>query len=81
IYASKGTEIPATTLTKIAKKVTSETGNKTQIKINKNKINSIGGFIIKNKEETVEVDNTFERLLENAKKTLRPAIANILFSR
>jgi V/A-type H+-transporting ATPase subunit E len=80
ISKSKDTKIDNSVLKKIAAKATKELKVKTSIDLDKNNINCSGGVIVKNNDGTIEINNSFEALLENAKTSLRPKIAELLFT-
>ncbi|WEU41022.1 MAG: V-type ATP synthase subunit E [Candidatus Odinarchaeum yellowstonii] len=80
VYVNKETVIEPQTLDKIAEKVTKELGVKTTIKLGKERIQAVGGIIMKNREGDIEVNNTIETLIENAKNTIRSKVAKTLFT-
>ncbi|MHA1389539.1 MAG: V-type ATP synthase subunit E [Candidatus Thorarchaeota archaeon] len=60
-------------------KLVAKEGKKVKIAISKETIRSMGGVIIKNKDGTKWVDNTFENRLERFETKARDTIASILF--
>ncbi|MHA1754551.1 MAG: V-type ATP synthase subunit E [Candidatus Odinarchaeia archaeon] len=79
VYPSDKTPINKINLDEISNEITKTTGVKTRIKEGKTTLHTLGGVVVKNKDETVEVNYTLETILENAKKTLRSKVAEILF--
>jgi len=63
----------------IEKAVAKEVGKKVKISIAKDSIRSIGGVIIRTKDTTRWVDNTFEARLERFENKARDTISGILF--
>ena len=63
----------------IANQVSKETGISTKIQILKEPIRSIGGAVIKNKDNTKWVDNTIEERFNRFDKTIRSKIISLLF--
>jgi V/A-type H+-transporting ATPase subunit E len=80
VLTNKEAKIESTTLQKISSKISKEMGVKTAINLSKEKINTLGGVIARNKDGNIEVNNTIETLIANAKTSLRSKIATILFS-
>jgi len=66
-------------LSKIAKEIEKQTGTTTSLVISKDKVKSIGGVMVRSKDLSFTVDNTFEARLERMREQLRVSIANILF--
>jgi len=66
-------------LAEIEKIVAKEVGMKVKISVSKDSIRSIGGVIIRTKETTKWVDNTFEARLERFENKTRDTISGILF--
>ncbi len=66
-------------LSKIAKEVENQTGVKTSLSISNETIRSIGGVIVRSKDQFLTVDNTFEARLERLREQLRVNVANLLF--
>ena len=62
----------------IADNVKSKTGNDTKLEFG-NKIDTIGGAIVKTKNGEIEVNNTIEARMLRYKKDLRGQVAKILF--
>jgi len=66
-------------LTKIAREVEEQTGRTTSFTVSKNRIKSIGGVIVRSKDQLLTVDNTFEARFERLREQLRVNVANLLF--
>ncbi len=66
-------------LKSIEQKVKKETGNNTKLEIDKEPIRSLGGVIVRNKDNTKWVDNTIEARFERFDKKIRTEITSILF--
>ncbi|NWG10987.1 hypothetical protein HXY33_04460 [Candidatus Bathyarchaeota archaeon] len=66
-------------LNTLAKTITEKTGTKTQLEISKEKIEAVGGAIVKRIDGKILVDNTFEAIIKRSEKNLRLKIAEILF--
>ena len=66
-------------LDNIAKDVSSTTSTQTKLEIGE-PINTIGGVIVKTKNEDIEVNNTIEARLLRNKKNLRSEVAKTLFN-
>jgi len=77
-FASEGAE-GGVDLNKIADEVTKKTKKTTTITVAKGKISGAGGVIVRTADGKIEVDNTFETLLNRSRGELRPTIAGILF--
>ncbi len=60
--------------------VTKATGKKTKLSISKEEIRATGGVIVRNKDSTMWVDNTFEARMERFEGEIRDTISTILFS-
>jgi vacuolar-type H+-ATPase subunit E/Vma4 len=67
-------------LNKLEKKIADRTGVKTQLKISKKQIKTVG-VIVKTIDGKIFVDNTFEAILNRHERELRLKIARIVFSR
>ncbi|MEM2110047.1 MAG: V-type ATP synthase subunit E family protein [Candidatus Odinarchaeota archaeon] len=80
VLVNKETVIENHTLEKISQKVSKELGVKTNIKLGKENLQAIGGVVMKNKEGDIEVNNTFEALIERAKSSIRSKVAKTLFT-
>ncbi len=63
----------------LEKAVAKEVGKKLKISVSKDSIRSIGGVIIRTKDTTRWVDNTFEARLERFENKARDTISGILF--
>ena len=63
----------------IAKKIGEKTGVKTKLKLSKEKIEVIGGAMIRTGDNRIIMDNTFDDILRRREKELRSEIAKILF--
>lgn len=59
--------------------IAKSTGKKTKLSISKEGIRATGGVIVRNKEVTRWVDNTFEAKLERLEGEIRDTISSILF--
>jgi len=59
--------------------VAKATGKKTTFSISKEEVRATGGVIVRNKESTRWVDNTFEARLERFESEIRDTISSILF--
>lgn len=55
------------------------TGKKTKLSISKEEVRASGGAIVRNKDSTRWVDNTFEARLERFESEIRDTISSILF--
>ncbi|UCE28522.1 MAG: hypothetical protein JSV85_04365 [Candidatus Bathyarchaeota archaeon] len=64
----------------LSEAITEKTGVKTHLRPSKQKIEAIGGAVIKTVGGRIIVDNTFEAILKRREKELRFKIARILFS-
>lgn len=61
------------------KVITEETGVKTHLKLSTQKIEALGGALVKTPGDRIVVDNTFEAILKRREKELRFKAARILF--
>ncbi|MFX1578559.1 MAG: V-type ATP synthase subunit E [Promethearchaeota archaeon] len=59
--------------------VAKSTGRKTKLSISKEQVRATGGVIVRNKESTRWVDNTFESRLERLEGEVRDTISSTLF--
>jgi len=59
--------------------VSKKTGRKTKLSIAKENLRATGGAIVRNKDSTRWVDNTFEARLERYDGDIRDAVSSILF--
>lgn len=59
--------------------VTKATGKKRKLSISKEDVRATGGVIVRNKDSTRWVDNTFEARLERFESEIRDTISSILF--
>jgi len=59
--------------------VSKKTGIKTKLSISKDEVRASGGVIVRNKDSTRWVDNTFEARLERLEGEIRDTISSILF--
>jgi V/A-type H+-transporting ATPase subunit E len=59
--------------------VAKSTGKKTKLSISKEEVRATGGVIVRNKDSTRWVDNTFEARLERLEGEIRDTISSILF--
>ncbi len=60
--------------------VSKSTGRKTKFSVSKDTVRATGGAIVRNKENTRWVDNTFEDRFERLESDIRDKISEILFS-
>ncbi|MHA2045924.1 MAG: V-type ATP synthase subunit E [Candidatus Thorarchaeota archaeon] len=60
--------------------VTKKSGKKTNISVSKETVRATGGAIVRNKDNTRWVDNTFEARFERLESAIRGKISDILFS-
>ena len=70
---------PQMDLTKISREITRHTGIKTRVSLSKEKISSAGGVLVKSKDGTKWVDNTFEGRRNRMMSEMRKLISPILF--
>jgi V/A-type H+-transporting ATPase subunit E len=66
-------------LTKISREIAKRTGHKTGVSLSKEKIRSAGGVLIRSKDGTKWVDNTFEGRRDRVMREMRKLISSILF--
>ena len=66
-------------LTKISREIAKRTGHKTGVSLSKEKIRSAGGVLIRSKDGTKWVDNTFEGRRDRMMREMRKLISSILF--
>ena len=66
-------------LTKISREIAKRTGHKTGVSLSKEKIRSAGGVLIRSKDGTKWVDNTFEGRRDRLMREMRKLISSILF--
>ncbi|MEM2145402.1 MAG: V-type ATP synthase subunit E family protein [Candidatus Jordarchaeaceae archaeon] len=62
----------------IAKNVEGETKNPTNISISKETLDATGGCLVRKKDGSISVDNTFQAILERKIKEIRVKVAKIL---
>lgn len=67
-------------LSTLADTIAEKTAKNTELVISNEKIESIGGCIIRTTDKRIIIDNTFLAILKRREKTLRHKIAKILFS-
>ena len=67
-------------LNKLAKKISAITKTETKLKLSKEKIQTIGGAMLKTSDGKVIMDNTFEDILNQREKSLKAKISKILFN-
>lgn len=67
-------------LTAIAKKITTNSGNKCTIKTAKDTITAIGGVVVQTEDEAISIDNTFDARLDQKYRIIRNKIASELFA-
>ena len=70
---------PQLDLTKISREIAKRTGHKTEVSLSKEKIRSAGGVLIRSKDGTKWVDNTFEGRRDRVMREMRKLISSILF--
>ncbi len=70
---------PQLDLTKISREIAKRTGHKTGVSLSKEKIRSAGGVLIRSKDGTKWVDNTFEGRRDRVMREMRKLISSILF--
>lgn len=63
----------------LTKKIAEKTEKKTQLKLSKQKIEALGGAVVKTVNGRIVADNTFEAIIQRREKDLRFKIAKILF--
>jgi len=66
-------------LENIAKEISEKTGFKTKLKLSEEKLEVIGGPLVRTADGKVIMDNTFDDILRRREKKLRSEIAKILF--
>ncbi|MEM3526201.1 MAG: V-type ATP synthase subunit E family protein [Candidatus Jordarchaeaceae archaeon] len=62
----------------IAKNVEAETKNPTNVTISKETVDATGGCVVRRKDGSVSVDNTFQAILERKIKEVRVKVAKVL---
>jgi len=70
---------PQLDLTKISREIAKRTGIKTGVSLSKEKIRSAGGVLVRSKDGTKWVDNTFEGRRDRVMSEMRKLISSILF--
>ena len=70
---------PQLNLTKIGREITKRTGIKTKVSLSKETIRAAGGVIVRSKDGTKWVDNTFEGRSDRMLSKIRQRIYSILF--
>ncbi len=63
----------------LTKKIAEKTEKKTQLRLSKQKIEALGGAVVKTVDGRIVADNTFEAIIQRREKELRFKIAKILF--
>jgi vacuolar-type H+-ATPase subunit E/Vma4 len=63
----------------LTKKIAEKTEKKTQLRLSKQKIEALGGAVVKTANGRIVADNTFEAIIQRREKDLRFKIAKILF--
>lgn len=66
-------------LEEISKRVSEKLGKHIKLVRSTNPIDTIGGVIVKSKDEKIIVNNTFESIIRVKRKDLEPTISRILF--
>ncbi|MEM3593994.1 MAG: V-type ATP synthase subunit E family protein, partial [Candidatus Jordarchaeaceae archaeon] len=79
VLVPKGHEKHISDISSIAGKVQSETKNPTRITISKETIEAIGGCLVRKKDGSIYIDNTFESIMERNMKELRIKAARTIF--
>ncbi|MBS7249093.1 MAG: V-type ATP synthase subunit E [Candidatus Freyarchaeota archaeon] len=79
ILVPKGHEKHISDISSIAEKVQSETKNPTHITISKETIEAVGGCLVRRKDGSIYIDNTFESIMERNMKELRIKAARTIF--
>lgn len=64
----------------MSKLISERTGNKTELVLSKERIESSGGAVVKTADGKIVLDNTFEAMLTRRERNLRLEIAKILFA-
>lgn len=64
----------------MSKLISERTGNKTELVLSKERIESSGGAVVKTADGKIVLDNTFEAMLKRRERNLRLKIAKILFA-
>jgi len=79
VLVPKGHEKHLKDISSIAEKVRSETKNPTSIIVSKETIDAIGGCLVRKKDRSIFIDNTFESIMERNIKELRVKVAKVIF--
>lgn len=66
-------------LERISEEITEKTHTETEITVEEDTINTIGGAIVTLSDQKATIDNTFEARLERVKETGKPEVETILF--
>jgi vacuolar-type H+-ATPase subunit E/Vma4 len=66
-------------LNKLSKKISSRTKTKVELNLSKEKIQVIGGAMLKTDDGRVVMDNTFDDILKQKEKIIKDKISEILF--
>ena len=66
-------------LSKLAQKISKETGKPTKLRIVGEKVEISGGVKVRNSDGKITVDNTFDDILKRKDRDLRKKIAEVLF--
>ena len=70
----------ALNLNKLEKKISARTKTESTLALSKEKIQAIGGAIVKTNDSKIIMDNTFEDILNQREKSLKAKISKILFN-
>ncbi|MCJ7714574.1 V-type ATP synthase subunit E family protein [Candidatus Bathyarchaeota archaeon] len=70
----------ALNLNKLAKKISARTKTESTLALSKEKIQVIGGAMLKTSDSKIIMDNTFEDILKQREKSLKAKISKILFN-
>jgi len=63
----------------MSKVIFEKTGNRTELELSKERIETSGGVVVKTADGKVTLDNTFEDMLKRREKELRLKVARLLF--
>ena len=78
VLSDRDVDVPLT-LSKLAQKISKETGKPTKLRIVKEKAEISGGVKVRNSDGKITVDNTFDDILKRKDRDLRKKIAEVLF--
>ena len=63
----------------LAQAIKKKTGKETELKVSNERIDSLGGCIVRTRDGSIMVDNTVLAILKRRERTLRQAVMKILF--